>query len=107
MITLSQQDFVRFLRTVRDDPAKLAEYDRRDLPQLVFHARTEGYDFSADDIAGVIGALEVSTILNKDGESIDGNSGLWRRMWGRRHLGYLVHHVVSRHSDVELTEAAS
>lgn len=102
MITVSQQDFVRFLRTVRDDPAKLAEYDRRDLPQLLFHAKTEGYDFGADDIAGVVGALEVSTILNKDGEPIDGDSGLWRRMWGRRHLGYLVHHVVSRHSDAEL-----
>lgn len=104
MITVSHQDFVRFLRTVRDNPAKLAEYDRRNLPQLLFHAKTEGYDFTADDIAGVVGAMEASTVLTKDGEQIDGDSGLWRRMWGRRHLGYLVDHVVRRHTDAELGE---
>ena len=29
-------------------------------------------------------------------------SRLWRQMWGRRHLGYLIDHVVNRHSEDEL-----
>ena len=99
---MSQQSFLDLLLAVRESPALLAQYDRRNLVQLLFHARCAGYDFTAEDMANVAGKLEASVILEKDQDPFDATSGLWRRMWGSRHLGYLVEHVVRRHTDDEL-----
>lgn len=99
---MSRQGFLDFLLAVRDDPALRARYERRDLTRMVFHARNDGFDFSAADAAYVVGALEASVILAKDGDPFDATSRLWRRMWGAYHLRYLVESVVSRHTDDEL-----
>jgi hypothetical protein len=99
---MSQARFLDFLLAVRDRPEMLARYDRRNLAQLLFHAKNDGFEFTAEDVANVAGKLEASVILNKDRDPFDETSGLWRRMWGSRHLGYLVEHVVRRHTDAEL-----
>ncbi|MCC7372484.1 MAG: hypothetical protein IT306_28990 [Chloroflexi bacterium] len=85
-------------------PSMLARYEGRNLSQVLFHAKNDGYVFSADDLADVAGKLEASVILSKDQEQFDETSHLWRRMWGRRHLGYLVEHVIRRHSESELRD---
>jgi hypothetical protein len=100
---VSRKSFVEFLRTARDDPALRARYNPRDLTQLVFHARNDGFDFTADDIADVVGALEANVIVAKDRDPFDATSRLWRRMWGEYHLEYLVDSVVRRHSDDDLS----
>ena len=99
---MSRKSVVEFLRAARDDPALCARYQPRDLTQLVFHARNDGFDFTAEDLADVVGALEANVIVAKDKDPFDATSGLWRRMWGRRHLGYLIEQVVKRHTDDEL-----
>jgi len=99
---MSHQSFLRFLLAVRDDPVLRARYDRRDLTRLMFHARNEGFDFTAEEMAFVAGTLEASVIVAKDGDPFDATSGLWRRMWGAYHLQYLVDSVVARHTDEEL-----
>jgi hypothetical protein len=99
---MSQASFLDFLLAMRDRPEALAQYDRRNLVQLLFHAKNDGYDFTAEDLANVAGKLEASVILTKDRDPFDETSRLWRRMWGSRHLGYLVEHVVKRHTDAEL-----
>lgn len=100
---MSQKSFLEFLTAVRDDPAMLVRYNQRNLPQLLFHARNEGYDFTATDVEDVVGALEASVILAKDGDPFDGTSRLWRQMWGRFHLEYIVDCVLRRHTDAELS----
>jgi hypothetical protein len=99
---MARDSFLAFLLAARDSPAVLARYNRRNLAQLVFHARNDGYAFTADDIQDVVGALEASVILKKDGDPFDGTSRLWRQMWGRPHLEYVVDCVVRRHTDAEL-----
>ena len=99
---MARKSFVEFLVAVRDSPAMLTRYDRRNLSQLLFHARNEGYDFTSAEVADVVGALEASAIVAKDGDPFDATSRLWRRMWGTYHLEYLIDSVVSRHSDDEL-----
>jgi hypothetical protein len=99
---MSTESFLRFLTATRDSPAMLARYNRRNLSQLLFHARNEGYEFTAEEVADVVGRLEASVILAKDGDPFDGSSRLWREMWGRCHLEYLVDHVLRRHTDDEL-----
>ncbi|MFD4372702.1 hypothetical protein [Streptomyces sp. NPDC058486] len=100
---MSQKSFLDFLVAVRENPATLAAYELRNLSQLLFHAKNEGYDFSADDMSDVIFKLEMGVIAGKDQEPVDGNSSLWRAMWGKTHLGYLVERVVPRYTDDELT----
>ena len=99
---MSQENFMQFLTAARDNAAMLTGYNQRNLSQLLFHAKNDGYDFTAEDMADVAGKLEASVILNKDHDPFDGTSRLWRHMWGKCHLEYLVKHVVERHTDEEL-----
>lgn len=99
---MSQENFLEFLSAARRSVAVLARYNRRNLSELLFQAKNEGFDFTADEVAEVIGKLEANVILTKDRDPYDGTSRLWREMWGRRHLEYLINHVVDRHTDEEL-----
>ena len=99
---MSQENFLRFLLAARGSAALLNRYNPRNLSQLLFHAKNDGYEFTAEEAAEVIGQLEASVILNKDQDRFDGSSRLWRQMWGRYHIDYLVNHVVRRHTDEEL-----
>lgn len=99
---MSQESFLEFLLAVEENAAMLASYNRRNLSQLLFHAKNEGFDFTANDMAEVGGVLEASVILSKDHDPFDGSSRLWRHMWGNYHLEYLVRHVVERHTHEEL-----
>jgi hypothetical protein len=99
---MSQESFLKFLLAARDDAAILIRYNSRNLSQFLFHVKNDGFDFTADEMAEVIGKMEANVILSKDQDRFDGTSRLWRTMWGRRHLDYLINHVVKRHSDQEL-----
>ncbi|MGE3270449.1 MAG: hypothetical protein AB7P40_16975 [Chloroflexota bacterium] len=101
---MSQARVLDFLLALKASPGMLARYEGRNLAQMLFHAKNDGYAFSADDLADVAGKLEASVILNKDKDQFNETSQLWRQMWGRRHLGYLIDHVVKRHTDHELRE---
>ncbi len=101
---MSQESALKFFVAMREHPAMLVRYGPRNLSQLLFHAKNDGFDFSADDLSQVIGKLEAHVILAKDGDPFDGTSRLWRTMWGRNHMQYLVDHVVRRHTDAELQE---
>lgn len=103
---MGQPEFLRFLRALRDDAALLAVYDARNLAQVIFHARDDGFAFTTADAEEVIGRLEYDLVTTKDGQPFDGGSDLWRNMWGRRYLGYLVDDVVRRYADDELVAAA-
>jgi len=100
---MSRKSALEFLLAARDDPAVRARFRGRDLTQLVFHARNDGFDFTAADVADVVGALEANVIVAKDRDPFDATSRLWRQMWGSYHLGYLIDSVVRRHTDDELT----
>lgn len=99
---MSQENFIRFLAAVRDRPGMRARYGTRNLSQVLFHARGEGYDFAIPEVLDAIGMLEANVVLNKDGDPFDGSSRLWARMWGVPFLDYLVDHVLARHTDDEL-----
>jgi hypothetical protein len=99
---MSQKSFLEFLIAARDSAAMRARYNQRNLAQLLFHARNDGFEFTAEDVENVAGALEASVIVTKDRDPFDGTSRLWRQMWGAYHLEYLIDSVVRRHTDAEL-----
>jgi hypothetical protein len=100
---MSVPDFTRFLGRLCSDKDYLARYRHRNASQLIFHARNDGFTFSAGDISAVVGTLEAAIILEKDREAIDESSSLWRSMWGKTHLDYFVNEVVRRFTDEELS----
>jgi hypothetical protein len=102
---VSQGEFLRFLQAAGSSPALLARYAPMDMPRMLFHARNDGFAFTLDDVGPLVGRLEAGVVLDKDNEPFDGASSLWRLMWGRRYLDYLVRHVVSRFTDEELAQA--
>ncbi|WP_034264726.1 Nif11 family protein [Actinospica robiniae] len=99
---MSEIQALRFLIAASGDRVLMDRYNRRDLTQLVFHAKHDGFDFTAEELAAVVGPLEIGVILEKDGESVDEASSLWRRMWGRPHLEYVAEAVISRFTRAEL-----
>jgi hypothetical protein len=99
---VSARNFLDFLRALRDSDDMLARYRHRDVTQLVFHARNDGFDFTASDISSVAVPLEANVIVGKDGEEFNESSSLWRSMWGKTHLDYFIEDVVRRLDDFEL-----
>lgn len=99
---MSQTNVMKFLSAARDNGALLTRYDQRNLSELLFQAKNDGFDFTPEELAEVAGKLEASVVLTKDHDPFDGTSQLWRHMWGQCHLEYLVRSVVSRHTPEEL-----
>jgi hypothetical protein len=99
---VAQAEFIRFLTVAGSDPEMLARYEGLNLPRLLFHAKNEGYQFTAADAHAVVGRLEFTAVTEKDHEPFDGNSGLWVQMWGQRYLTYIVDRVMSRFDGNEL-----
>jgi hypothetical protein len=100
---MSAPAFTQFLSKLGDDANYLARYSHRNMAQLIFHAQNDGFEFSPDDMGVVTGVLEAAVITQKDGEEVDGNSSLWRSMWGKTHLDYLVSEVVRQFTSEELS----
>lgn len=99
---MSQESFLKFLWANRDSPAMLARYSHRNLAQVLFHAKNQGFDFTAADAAQLICALENSVVHTKDRDTFTCSSRLWTHMWGKPYLEYLIEDVVARHTDQEL-----
>ena len=104
---VSEKSFIDFLRSLQPDSARFEAYDGRNLDQLAFHAKNEGFQFTKSDIGQVIGTLEFQAVSAKDNEQFGAESGLWRDMWGCRRLDYLVNRLLPRFSAEELSVIAS
>ncbi len=85
-----KQDVVRFFEACAGDAALLERFDERNLAELLFHARVLGFSFTREELAAVVGGMEWHVITEQLGEEMTGNSSLWPRMWGVRHLRYVI-----------------
>jgi hypothetical protein len=103
---MSQNEAIRFLTALRNDPNLRAAYRDRNLIQVVFHARDLGHEVTGEDLVKIVARLEYGVIVAKDQQPFDGRSRLWRSMWGRTYLDYVLDHVLSRFTDGELAELA-
>lgn len=68
----------------------MARYEVMALPDLIFAARCSGFDIRGEDFGPLVGGMEVWRITVADGEDIGAASTLWRHMWGRSRLAYVV-----------------
>lgn len=101
---MSKQSVLDFFHACASDDVLLERYSSKPLPSLLLHARMDGYEISQEDLTDVIGAMEVDVIMQRLGEQIDGNSSLWRQMWGRRRLRYVVDALYRTYGEDELAQ---
>lgn len=87
---MSAAELGRFFDACAQSDAMLARYEQMPLPDLIFAARCWGYDIRGEDFGQLIGGMEVWRIVEADGEEIGAESRLWRQMWGRSRLAYVV-----------------
>jgi hypothetical protein len=99
---MTQESFVRFLTEAHRSPAMKTRYSGRNLSQLLFHAKNDGFTFTTEEAQAVVGRLEAIVIQVKDKDQYGASSRLWREMWGRDHFDYVVDHVVARLTEDEL-----
>ena len=104
---MSRIQVVKFLRSCAADKALLQPFLSRSLPELLFHARALGYSFTGADLASVVGALEYHVITEKMKQPMDASSGLWRQMWGKPHLQYVVEELIMPLSEGEVEQVAA
>lgn len=90
---MSVAELDRFFALCASTPAVLARYEGMALPDLMFAARCDGFALQPGDFGALIGGMEVWRITVADGQAIDGESRLWRAMWGRSRLDYVVHEL--------------
>lgn len=104
---MSKENVVNFFRACTNDTTLLEKFEQKNLPEVLLHAKSLGYSFTAEELAAVIGGMETQIIVEKMGEEIDGNSSLWRRMWGKSRLQYVVEELLSAFSDAEIKQFLS
>jgi len=62
----------------------------RNLPELIFHAKSLNFPFTVEDLTAVVGSMEwhVITVLHQ--EELNAYSSLWPKMWGKPRLQYVI-----------------
>ncbi|MGF1574702.1 MAG: hypothetical protein ACFCU9_01960 [Cyanophyceae cyanobacterium] len=101
---MSKPSVLALLHACAEDPSVLDHYSSLSLPELLLHARSAGYGFTREELSGVIGSMEVQVIMQRDGEDINAFSSLWRKMWGKRRLHYIVDDLYRTFSQDELDQ---
>ena len=101
---MSKASVVDFFRACHSDTYLLEKFEQKNLPEVIFHAKSLGYSFSGEELAEVIGSMEAQLIIERMGEAIDANSSLWRRMWGKSRLQYVIEELFQTFSEAELKQ---
>lgn len=101
---MSKRSVLDFFQACADDAKLVGRLESKSLPELVLHAKSAGYMFSSGELTGLVGAMEVFTILNRLGEEIDAYSSLWPKMWGKSRLRYVVDELYNSFSKEELAQ---
>ena len=74
----------------------ISRLNDRNLPELIFHAKVMGFNFSTEELTSVVGIMEWHIITKLMGEELNAYSSLWPRMWGKPRLQYVIDELYSR-----------
>ncbi|NHC34273.1 Nif11 family protein [Scytonema millei] len=101
---MSKESVIDFFRVCHHDTTLFAKFESKNLSEVIFHAKSLGYSFNGEELAEVIGGMEAQIITERMGEAIDANSSLWRRMWGKSRLQYVIEELFQTFSEAELKQ---
>lgn len=86
-------DFLDFCASKSEINSRIND---RNLPELIFHAKVMGYNFSAEELTSVVGTMEWHIITKLMSEELNAYSSLWPRMWGKPRLQYVIDELYAR-----------
>jgi hypothetical protein len=98
---MSKQNAIAFLKNCSQDRTLLEKFNHKNLPEVIFHAKSMGYRFNSEELTAVIGGMETQ-IITQMGEEINAYSSLWPKMWGKYRLQYVVEELFNTFSESEL-----
>ncbi|ACK73066.1 hypothetical protein PCC7424_4706 [Gloeothece citriformis PCC 7424] len=101
---MSQKSVIDFYKTCSQNPHLIENLKQKNFPELILMTRMMGYDFTGEELAATVGAMEVYTITQKMGEAIDAYSSLWPKMWGKSRLEYIINELFNNLSNEELLQ---
>lgn len=104
---MSKKTVINFYKFCSKNPKMIERFNNKSLPELILHARIMGYDFTQEELASTLGAMEVYIITKQMGEQIDAYSSLWPKMWGKYRFEYVINELFKSLSDEELLEIFS
>jgi hypothetical protein len=87
---MSIKNLIGFLTICQTDAGILEKFKRKNLPEILLHAKNIGYSFTSDELSNIVGNMENYIITKRMGEEINASSSLWPKMWGKYHLQYVV-----------------
>jgi molybdopterin-guanine dinucleotide biosynthesis protein len=99
---MSKQNAIAFLRDCSRDGALLEKFQHKNLPEVIFHAKSIGYGFESEHLTAVIDDMETQIITQRMGEEINAYSSLWPKMWGKYRLQYVVEELFNTFAESEL-----
>jgi len=100
---MSQKDVISFFQKIRGDHALQGKFKLKSLEELLFHSQNMGCNFTREELAAVLGSIEMS-IIQRMGEEVSGHSSLWSSMWGKYFFMWVIEDVINIFSEEELEE---
>lgn len=104
---MAKQDVLRFFEMLSKNQEEQQRLYSRNLPELLFQAKVMGYEFDAQELTAVVGSMEWVIITEHDKEQLDAYSSLWKRMWGKMRLEYILNELYSKLTNEELENIIS
>lgn len=101
---MSKENVINFLRDCSRNNALLKKFNQKNLPEILLHAKSKGYNFTSEELTAVIGGMEIQIITERMGEEIDAYSSLWPKMWGKYRLQYVVEKLFDTFSESEIKQ---
>lgn len=90
---MSGANLLVFLRTVAARADVLESLKVKSKDEVIAAAAACGLPFTAADFDGVVWNLEIR-LAQKRGEPLDAHFPLWRTLWGRYYLEFLVNTLI-------------
>jgi hypothetical protein len=104
---MAKSEIIRFFGMLDNNPSELDRLSSRNRSEILFHSKSMGYDYSSNELAEVIGSMEWYIITKKDKEELNAYSSLWKKMWGKSRLDYLINVLYKSLNQNELEEITS
>lgn len=101
---MSKENVVAFFKELQQDYYKQQKFHRKNLAELLFHAKNLGYDFTFEHLSELVAQMELKLITERLQEEFGPYSRLWPKMWGVYRLEYVLEHLFNDLSDEELEQ---
>jgi hypothetical protein len=102
---MSGSNVIAFLRELRQRPETLNELKTCAKQDVLSAAERLGYPFSDDDFNSVIWGFE-ERLADARGEQFSESFTMWRLLWGKYYLEFLVNDLVPSLAETKIIDGA-